>query len=72
LDSLWGDDVCIIDGHVITCDGDTNADNSVNVTDLLTVIDEWGGVGGSGDVNTDGIVNVSDILIVIGNWGPCE
>jgi len=72
LGSLWGDDFCIIDGHVVTCDGDTNADNSVNVTDLLTVIDQWGGVGGSGDVNSDGIVNVNDLLMVVGNWGECE
>ena len=50
---------------------DINGDGYVNVSDLLTVIDQWGLTNSPADVNQDGIVNVSDLLIVIGNWGPC-
>ena len=44
----------------------------VNVSDLLTIIDQWGLTNSPADVNFDGIVDVSDLLIVVGNWGPCE
>ena len=51
---------------------DINGDGIVNVSDLLTIIDQWGLTNSPADVNDDGTVNVSDLLIVIGNWGPCE
>jgi len=50
--------------------GDTNCDGTVNVSDLLSIINAWG--GGSciaADINCDGTVNVSDLLAVINNWG---
>jgi hypothetical protein len=62
----------ILDPPVGTCQGDTNDDSVVNVSDLLLVIDQWGAGGGSGDVNEDGLVNVNDLLMIVGNWGPCE
>ena len=55
-----------------TCDADVNGDASVDVGDLLTVIDQWGLTNSPADVNNDGIVNVSDLLMVVGSWGPCE
>jgi hypothetical protein len=51
---------------------DINGDGYVNVSDLLTVIDQWGLTNSPADVNEDGIVDVSDLLIVVGSWGPCE
>jgi hypothetical protein len=51
---------------------DINGDGYVNVSDLLTVIDQWGLTNSPADVNQDGIVDVSDLLMVVGNWGPCE
>jgi hypothetical protein len=54
------------------CPADINGDGYVNVSDLLTVIDQWGFTNSPADVNEDGIVNVSDLLIVVGSWGPCE
>jgi len=54
------------------CLADVNADGTVNLYDILTVIANWGSNSEIGDVNYDGLVNVSDLLIVIGNWGECE
>ena len=51
---------------------DINGDNYVNVSDLLTIIDQWGLTDSPADLNEDGIVDVSDLLMVIGNWGPCK
>ncbi len=53
------------------CVGDTNNDSTVNVGDLLAVIDAWGQTNSPADVTGDGVVNVSDLLEVVGNWGPC-
>ena len=48
---------------------DINEDGSVNVIDLLFIIDQWGQTDSPADINGDGIVNVSDLLMVIDNWG---
>ncbi len=55
------------------CQGDTNEDGVVNVTDLLGVIQDWGSVGSAnnGDINTDGVVDVLDLVLVINLWGFC-
>ena len=54
------------------CLGDIDGNGSVNVTDLLTVIADWGcSTGCDGDANGDGTVNVTDLLAVISAWGDC-
>lgn len=53
------------------CPADVSGDGSVNVADLLAIIDAWGGSDPDADINDDGIVNVIDLLEVVGNWGPC-
>ena len=63
------------------CPADINHDASVNVTDLITVITNWGAcpspcpprcaadiAPAAGDCN----VNVSDLLAVITAWGACS
>jgi hypothetical protein len=68
------------DGLVGICVGDINGDGTVNVDDLLAVINAWGPCanpnkcpadiappGGCGD----DVVNVDDLLAVINAWGPC-
>jgi hypothetical protein len=57
----------------IDCTGDVNDDGSVNVTDLLTVIDGWGACGDTcpADITGNGTVDVEDLLAVIGSWGDC-
>ena len=54
------------------CEGDISGDGEVNVSDLLSVIDQWGATKSEADINMDGSVNVTDLLIVVGNWGPCD
>ena len=49
-------------------------DNSVNVSDLLLVINSWGPCPApcAADIDIDGTVGVEDLLAVIMNWGPCQ
>ena len=55
------------------CHADVNANGSIDVNDLLEVIDSWGPCASCpADILVDGYVDVSDLLIVVGNWGPCE
>lgn len=52
--------------------GDVNNDGVVNVTDLIGIINDWGGPISScaiADINCDGTVNVIDMLTLINNWG---
>jgi len=52
------------------CVGDANGDSSVNLSDLLDVLSNWGTDGsGGGDANGDGAVNLTDLLDVLSNWG---
>jgi thiol-disulfide isomerase/thioredoxin len=53
------------------CPADVNGDGNVNVSDLLAIIDAWGGSDPSADINDDGTVNVVDLLEVVGSWGSC-
>ena len=48
--------------------GDLDGNGTVNVTDLLILLGNWGNAG-LGDINNDGTVNVTDLLIHLGNWG---
>jgi len=55
-----------------TCPADSNHDGSVNVNDLLLIINAWGDPSCSpADLNGDNAVNVNDLLHVINSWGPC-
>jgi CxxC motif-containing protein (DUF1111 family) len=59
-----------------TCDQDLNGTGTVNVDDLLGVINQWGNCPSTpapcgADVNLDEVVNVDDLLSIINGWGPC-
>ena len=59
--------------HKEPCLADTNADGVVDITDLLSMISQWGDCDNcASDVNDDGTVDINDLLIVISNWGSCE
>jgi len=55
--------------------GDANADGSVNVLDLMILVDAFGSSEGDenydprADLNKDGSVNVLDLLILVDDWG---
>ncbi len=70
----YGANSVVLTVNVPPMPGDTNGDGVVNVSDLLTIIAQWGmcpaaPVFCSGDLTGDGVVNVSDLLAVIANWG---
>ena len=56
--------------------GDVNADNNVNIIDLLAVVSAWGSCTPPpvclADQNGDGQVNIIDLLIIVNHWGPCS
>jgi predicted outer membrane repeat protein len=52
--------------------GDTNFDGTVNLTDLLTLLNNYGETGKGwtqGDFNFDGTVNLTDLLALLNNYG---
>ncbi len=53
-----------------SCPADCNVDGTINVNDLLMVINNWGRNPGSpADINHDNQVNVADLLAVINAYG---
>jgi hypothetical protein len=54
---------CPLNGHA-----DSSNDGLVNSSDLLVVLNNWGG-SGAGDINHDGVVNVADMMAIITWWG---
>lgn len=67
-----GQAVLRIDLALQPCPADIDDDGQISVTDLLAVINNWGGgAGNPADVNGDDIVDVQDLLAVINAWGAC-
>jgi len=56
---------------IATCPADLNDDATVNVTDLLIVIEQWGEEDSPADISGDGVVDVTDLLAIVGAWGAC-
>jgi hypothetical protein len=58
------------------CYEDIDQNGVVDVSDLLTLIGNWGPCADCtqevpGDVNYDDVVDVTDLLAVVAAWGPC-
>lgn len=52
--------------------GDANLDGTVNLTDLLALLNNYGASGrdwAEGDFNYDGTVNLTDLLALLNNYG---
>ena len=55
--------------------GDLNHDGTVNFSDVLTLIQNYGAAGASweqGDLNGDGTVNFTDVLLLIQGYGQSD
>jgi hypothetical protein len=46
-------------------------DQTVDIDDLLALLNAWGATGGPPDITQDGTVDVEDLLAVIASWGIC-
>ncbi|RLC89231.1 MAG: hypothetical protein DRI77_15900 [Chloroflexi bacterium] len=55
--------------------GDVNADNCINILDIVSIVGEFGQTGlpisDPADINDDGTVNIFDLTISAGNFGRC-
>jgi hypothetical protein len=62
-------------GSVTPCPADVNGSSTVDIDDLLFVINAWGNTGTPGtvvgDVDSNGVVDIDDLLGVISGWGSC-
>lgn len=55
------------------CPADINGDGTVDVADILAVIDAWGPCPNcDADINGDDVVDVSDLLGIVDAWGDCS
>ena len=62
----------VIGSALITCIEDINADGSVNVSDILSLISDWGSGGSGAEVAEPyDIIDVSDVLGVVSALGNC-
>ena len=69
--SGWNiDDVQILSSGGAGTIGDVNCDGNISVTDILSIVSEWGQCPThcAQDVVPDGTIDVLDLLHVIGNW----
>ena len=54
------------------CEEDLTNDGTVNIHDLLTLVNQWGECEGcAADFDGDGVVSVQDIIRLISAWGDC-
>ncbi|MCH2133458.1 MAG: hypothetical protein MK116_06895 [Phycisphaerales bacterium] len=57
----------------VHCVADITGDATIDVADLLALLDVWGTDDSSADIDGDGIVNITDLLAMLATWGqPCE
>jgi hypothetical protein len=68
--------VYVFAGHrgAVSCPGDVNGDQVVDVLDLIAVLTSWGPSLGvrPADVNRDGVVNGQDLVVIVHRWGNCD
>ncbi len=59
-------------GSVTLVGGDVNADNNINILDIVKIVNDYGTTGHAAsspvDINDDGIVNIYDLTIAAGNF----
>ncbi|MEE2906326.1 MAG: right-handed parallel beta-helix repeat-containing protein [Planctomycetota bacterium] len=82
---LWGSNFCnSVPDHILggwqdfggnefcpVCAMDVSADGTVDVNDVLQVINAWGNCICVEDVDGDTVVGVNDLLAILSEYGPC-
>ena len=62
---------CIIEECDDSCEtthpADLDFNGSIDVVDLLLLLDNWAG-SGSGDIDASGVVDVADVLLLLARW----
>ncbi len=54
------------------CPWDLDRDGATGITDLLSLLAQWGtNPGGPPDFDGDGNVGIADLLELLAHWGPC-
>jgi hypothetical protein len=61
--------VVLVPDSAPRCFGDTNADDTVDLADLNTVLGNFGQQTDQGDTNDDGVVDLADLNTVLGAFG---
>ena len=64
--------ILLVEYDLETCEGDFDGDNSVNVDDLLSIINAYGTFDSTYDLDGNSYINIEDILILLGVYGDCE
>jgi len=57
--------------RLVQCSSDVNGDEMIDVTDLLTLLADWGSDEPESDIDDNGVVDILDLLTLIDDWGPC-
>jgi len=55
----------------VACAGDINSDDSVDIWDLLELLDRFS-MGACADITGDVQINAEDFLYMLQTWGPCS
>ncbi|MSQ91082.1 MAG: arylsulfotransferase (ASST) [Phycisphaerales bacterium] len=53
------------------CPGDIDGSDSVDGSDLASLLSAWGTTGGSADIDGSGLVDGADLAALLGAWGAC-
>jgi hypothetical protein len=59
-------------GAGCSCDGDLNANGSVDAADLAILLGAWNTRGAESDLDGSGAVDAADLGILLGQWGACS
>ena len=57
--------------RLVQCSSDVNGDKKIDVTDLLTLLGDWGSAQPESDIDDNGVVDILDLLTLVDDWGPC-
>ncbi len=55
----------------VGCNGDFDANGTVDAADLAQLLGGWGGTSTELDLNQDGTVDAADLAALLGAWGGC-